>query len=221
MTLRGKNVVWLGNSHSEPGSISLRHVMEPFFAREGAHLLRWEGRRSWSTGCYLDGSPCPRGASRPEGVEAMTRGADVVFLELGANDHPGSDYRGLIRRFIGAVRSSNPRAQIVWMGPPTAVAPGVRERHDDVASRQRTIVPSDGVRWIDSRPMTATGHASDGVHFTRPAYEAWGAQLQRAIRREVARASGMSVLVPIGLGALALGGFIWWMERQRPRPAYA
>lgn len=224
VALAGKNVVWIGDSHSEPGSISLKHAMEPFFAREGARVIRWAGRRGWSTGCYLDGRPCPRSATRTDDVPGLVQNADIVFIELGANDNPGRGYADGIRRWLSTVRATEPSAEIVWIGPPAAVADGVRERHDDVAERLRGIVRGEGARFIDSRPFTTSGHARDGVHFTRPAYEHWAGQLQAAIRRGRSTGAGARAgggwLVPVAIGLGVAGAFVLWQSSKR-RHVYA
>jgi hypothetical protein len=62
-----------------------------------------------------------------------------------------------------------------------AVASEVEERHSTVREWQRQILPRLGVTWVDPRPWSQTGHASDGVHFTREAY----ATIAKAIARYV------------------------------------
>ena len=157
MNLTGKKVVWIGNSHSE----ALDSQMMPWLLSKGAADVAWVARRGWSLARYL----------REDFAQLISR-ADVVFVELGGNPPATtvSELREVLRLTAGK--------QLIWIGPPYSLRPDIQEVHDASARAQKLVLPI----WVDSRPMTRTGHRDDGVHFTIPAgYARWAKQIQRAL----------------------------------------
>jgi hypothetical protein len=126
--------------------------------------------------------------------------ADVVILAVGGNDHLAQEspsaYRELVRGLAGRLVATG--ARVYWWGPASAIPADVDERHVAVAAAQQVALQSTGARWLDSRPLTRTGHGSDGVHFTAPALRRWAAGIARELRPQAPW--GWLIL---GLGAVA------------------
>jgi lysophospholipase L1-like esterase len=181
MAGRPKAVI-LGDSHVE----GLGPELTRRLPAAGVDVLGVTARRGWSTDAY----------NRAHDVAQLVLAhgvPDLVVLSLGGNGRPSSksSYERILRTMVDAVRSAGVR-RIVWVGPATALAGAAADaqrRHEQNATWQGQLLPSMGVTWIDSRPMTRTGHAADKVHFTLMAgggYPTWASALTPAIARAAA-----------------------------------
>lgn len=155
-----------------------------------------------------------RGASTRATIEsgkieaALAQRPDVVVFALGGNDTANASYVSTLTEAVG--RAARDGARVIWIGPAYSIDPHVEARHAAAREVQRAVLPTLGVLWIDSVPLTQSGHAQDGVHFTRAAYEAQA----RAIAEELTRRAQSYPIWPwvvggvtfLGVGALLLAG---------------
>jgi len=110
---------------------------------------------------------------------------DIVVIELGGNGtKTGEAYAEDVRWLVDAAKASG-ADRIIWYGPATTATGAstyVRDRHEQIANEQSRLLPSLGVEWHDSRPLTLTDQRSDGVHFTSAGYSRWAADVVNTIR---------------------------------------
>jgi len=168
-TPEAPSVFVIGDSHIE----RLGPMIDRAVAEEGYTSLGHLARRGWSTGRYV---------READLVERLTENGapDIVVISLGGNDRCRDDarYREQLAWIVDRVHEAGAQ-RIVWLGPASSDmerserAQLVGEWHERNADRQAEILPSLGVEWIDSRPMTQEGHGVDGIHFTYRAYTAW------------------------------------------------
>lgn len=171
-------VHFIGDSH---GQVLGKRIAAAF---PGATIVAHPG---WSEARYL-----------ASGELTRLDGADLVVYQLGGNNFTlsAAAYKRTLERLVRAAG----RAQVLWIGPSTATDAAVSARHEATAALQARLLPGMGVTWFDSRPVTRTGHRSDGVHFAD--YGPWANAIIEAIRtgRGTTRAYG-----PVGwyvVGAL-------------------
>ncbi len=190
-------VVIIGDSHVE----ALGPALERRLPALGIDVLQSVARRGWSTDRYN------RAGDVARLVTARGR-PDAVILSLGGNGRPRSksSYEPVLRQMVDAVRAAGV-SRIIWNGPAKSIASvsaasaDAHRRHEQNANWQRELLPSMGVQWIDSRPMTRTGHAADGVHFTlRSGYPAWADTLSHELAHAVASAPAPASRAPGGKG---------------------
>lgn len=103
----------------------------------------------------------------------------LVIFALGGNDAQRS-YDAWVPGVKEVIRQAA-GLPVVWIGTAFSTSADVQERHLRVARWQQTLLPQLGARWIDSMPLTLTGHIADGVHFTRQGYESWAALVAKKI----------------------------------------
>lgn len=125
----------------------------------------------------------------------------VVYFIAGNNgDVNATSYGAKVAALIATARSAGARA-VYWLSPATATDPATAARHEATATLEARIVPALGATWIDTRPLTRTGHRADGVHFTTEAY--------RSLAEEIAaRVQPGGVLPSFPMPAPASG---WWL----------
>jgi lysophospholipase L1-like esterase len=194
--LGGPSVALVGDSHMEALGPRLRRAL---IAKGARHVLV-EANRGKSARWYSRTS---------EGRAALrrARAADVVIVELGGNNREfdRDTYLSMMGSVIAQV--SGPGAKkVIWVGPPAsnpARAPEVAEFHEKTSRLQTIGARAAGAsRWIDSRPMTRSGWAPDGVHFTRDGYDRWASSLMKKLESSTS---------PILIGSvLGLLGFFGW-----------
>jgi len=130
---------------------------------------------------------------------------DLAIVVLGGNDF--GNQRDARSALVHRLQKTG--AKVYWFGPAHSSQPDVDARHQEQAASQAGQLPGLGAHWYDSRPWTMEGHALDGVHFTRQAYEAWGLRIADAVRsRGVWRWLGL-----YGLGVL--GVMLLWRNARR------
>lgn len=139
----------VGDSH---GQVLLPGLRKHLIAT-GHTVVLEEANPGWSTSKYID-----------NGIRARLLAArpDRVIFELGGNDHQSGSTA--LTSMVQAARDAGAKS-IVWFGPFTAVKAPYRDLHNAVADAQAKLLPSLGVRFIDTRPFSQIGHRSDGVHF--------------------------------------------------------
>lgn len=123
-----------------------------------------------------------------------TRHIDEVWIVSSGNDRSPDNLEGPVRSLLAQAG----RARVVWLGPPTSLVPLVDAEHEGTTEKLERLLPARV--FIDSRPMTRTGHAADGVHFTAAGYAAWW----HTAEREAWVASRVPMFVGVGLGAVGL-----------------
>ncbi len=159
----------VGDSHVR----MLGPMLSRQLSSQGFRVLGWESRHGWSTARYRqhdDLRQLLEEHGRPE----------IVVVSLGGNDFVRSRerYRQDMAWVIEQAHAAGAR-KIVWIGPATSDgtvsenAASTALRHERNAEMQRELLPSLGVQWVDSRPMTLENHGRDGVHFTRNGYTTW------------------------------------------------
>lgn len=160
-------VALIGDSHSQ----ALWPLVEKALAAAGYEVVLKEANAGWSEASYRSKKP-----TLPTSLASAR--PDVVVIALGGNAQPSrgeSAYRADVEWLVNAAKTAG-AGRIVWFGPATSDAridPDTASRHEQTAEMQARILPALGVEWHDSRPLTTSGHRSDGVHFTTSAYSRW------------------------------------------------
>lgn len=136
-----------------------------------------EANPGWSEATYrqkMPDLPARLAAARPE----------IVAIELGGNGtKTGDAYAEDVRWLVSAAKDAG-ASRIIWYGPATTAQGAsdyVRDRHEQIADEQSRLLPSLGVEWHDSRPLTLTDQRSDGVHFTNTGYRRWADDVVKSI----------------------------------------
>lgn len=161
------NVALIGDSHSQ----ALWPNVKRNLAGTEYNVVFTEANAGWWENTYrtrMPDMPSRLAASAP----------DVVVIELGANVQAtlGPTRYGEEVRWLVKVAKDAGAKRIVWFGPPATSGdanPSVTRNHEFASEQQAALLPTLGVEWYDPRDITRTGHRSDGVHFTSPAYAQW------------------------------------------------
>lgn len=198
------SIVLIGDSHTQ--------VLWPIVTRAvggaGHSVVFSEAHPGWSEETYRQKMPdllSRLAAARPE----------IVVFELGGNGgKTGAAYAEDVRWLVQASRDAGAR-RIIWYGPastaPQASA-SVAARHQQIANEQSSLLPSLGVEWHDSRPLTLTDQRDDGVHFNSTGYARWADDITRSILSS-APVSG-SLWLLLGVSALVIAGAIVYRVRR-------
>lgn len=133
----------------------------------------------------------------------------VVYLIAGNNtDFNPASYGQSVATVVGYARSAGART-IYWLSPGTATKEPFTSNHNRTAEIEPPIMQSLGVTWLDMRPLTLTGHRSDGVHFVIPsAYQAWAAQVAPMVLPGAFALPGLPGGASLGAGAGSSA--LWW-----------
>lgn len=185
--VQGKHVWIVGDSHMEALGPRLVRGIQAQGGDPG-----YVAHRGWSERKYM---------SDAEGRAALAHGAraDLVIVALGGNNQTmdAAAYKANIQRVLGQI--GLPASKVVWVGPSAVNAsrdPETARRHAATRELQRAILPTLGVRWVDSWPVTQTGQGADGVHFTRDGYDAWANYLLKE------SSSSAGIFIMLGLAAM-------------------
>lgn len=119
---------------------------------------------------------------------------DEVWVVSSGNDRAPDNLEPHVRSLQQQARG----ARLVWLGPPTATVQLVDGQHLLTTEKLEQLLPRDV--FFDSRPMTRSGHAADGVHFTHAGYDAWWS----AAEQEAWLAKRTPLFVGVGLGVAGL-----------------
>ena len=193
------SVMVIGDSHIE----RLGPMIDRAVEHEGYESLGHLARRGWSTARYI---------READLVERLTENGtpDIVVISLGGNDRCRSEdrYREQLTWIVDRVREAGVQ-RIVWLGPAASDmerserAQMVGEWHERMAEWQSQMLPELGVEWIDSRPLTQSGHGMDGIHFTGRAYSTW---MRGALREANILPAEVNVDAPVDAPVLARTG---------------
>jgi lysophospholipase L1-like esterase len=121
-----------------------------------------------------------------------------VTIAIGANDivrgRSIGAYRTNVRRILDAAKASGARVVVLpqpdWSRSPSAAPFGTQPELADAIGRFNAVLAAEarakGAEWIDLVPLmqqqAANGQlASDGLHPSALAYEAWAAELARVL----------------------------------------
>lgn len=122
----------------------------------------------------------------------------VVTLAIGANDivqgHSIEAYRANVRRILDAASATGARVVAIpqpdWSRSPSAASFGTREALADAIVRFNGALAEEarakGAAWVDLVPLMQQQAlsgllASDGLHPSAAAYDAWAAELSRVL----------------------------------------
>ena len=110
---------------------------------------------------------------------------DVVVYHVSSNNNQlnAGAYEPTVAALIRLAKDAGAKT-IYWEGPSVAVRAPWSAAHETTAQLEQQIVPRLGAIWIDTRPWTAAGHRSDGVHFEAPAYSLWATALSSKVQYE-------------------------------------
>jgi lysophospholipase L1-like esterase len=179
----GKRVVLIGDSHMEALGPRLQRRL-PLVS--GVQVQQVVPRRGWSARRYV----------REGGIRALTRGADVVVIELGGNDASANITPARHEQDIVTLMAQAAPAKVIWVGPGVTLRPDLEEARAPLRETQRRVVPAQGGAWIDAQPMTRESDLrSDRVHFSAGGYTRWADLLAPALAQ-----------VGIGSGRVGNGG---------------
>lgn len=133
---------------------------------------------------------------------------DAVLFVIGGNDTASPAYDDTLIEAVAFTEG----LPTIWVGPAFSTNDSVNVRHAAVSAQQQAVLPQLGVTWLDSRAWTRTGHAGDGVHFTRDAYAEQAAAIAAAL--EARRGpSPVVIALGIGLGVAAVGAAAYAAHR--------
>jgi hypothetical protein len=203
-------VALIGDSHAE---IMFPYLQEKLIA-EGHQVVFNLPKRGWSTYSFFD-----------KGLLDQLRGPkpDAVIVSLGGNNHRtnSTQYKTAVERFLGEI--GYPQSKVIWIGPFTSdssKASDTAERHDWTASFLKSNLPT-GVKFIDTRPISTTGHSGDGIHFNSSSYFTMVDEIFPDVLSGMKGTFGVIVrkVVPPTLILIALGWttFVIWKMRERWR----
>jgi hypothetical protein len=108
------------------------------------------------------------------GFASLLLGSDVDALVLslgGNNSNLSPSYQQTIDQALQIAKQAGVK-KIYWVSPAWAIRDDVQIRHEWTTNHLKSNLPRY-VKFIDIRPVTKSGHRSDGVHFNRNTYEQW------------------------------------------------
>jgi hypothetical protein len=131
---------------------------------------------------------------------------DIIIVSIGGNNFQldGAKYGAEASEFLQ--RLGYPKRKIVWLGPLYATRSDVDKRHRWTNDWLIKNLPRK-INYVDLYPFSASGHSSDGVHFTRSAYNQIVSSIEPKIDQALGRyqiAKVAKITLPIAL-LLALG----------------
>lgn len=102
----------------------------------------------------------------------LSSDVDALVLSLGGNNSNLSpSYQQTIDQALQIAKQAGIK-KIYWVSPAWAIRDDVQVRHEWTTNYLKSNLPRY-VKFIDIRPLTKSGHRSDGVHFNRSTYEKW------------------------------------------------
>lgn len=142
------------------------------------------------------------------GQIASARPDVVVFLLAGNNtDFDPASYGRSAATLVGWARSAGAQT-VYWLSPAAAVREPFATNHNRTAALEPTVLAPLGVRWMDMRPLTSSGHRDDGVHFTSAAYQAWASRLAPMLTQPTGLLP--SLLPQPSATGTSTPAWVWW-----------
>lgn len=195
-----KRIALIGDSHAQALWPRVKAKLE----LAGHDVVLTSANPGWSEAKYAT-----------SGIESYLQNAhpDVVVFELGGNnrDFDTSSYVRTVGSLVKAAEAAG-ATKVIWVGPPTSTSTVFEAMRVKTRAMQAQVLPKLGVVWIDTQPMTASGHGSDGVHFTTAGYAAWAEALTPKLEAAMT-SSGPSTAVWVGVAAFSLA--VAALVRQR------
>ena len=198
------NVALIGDSHTQ----AIWPIVTRELTKVGHTVVLSEANPGWSEATFrqkMPDLPARLKAARP----------DIVVIELGGNgSKSGEAYADDVRWLVQAARDAG-ADRVIWYGPAatsTGASEGVARHHVEAAEAQSQLLPSLGVEWHDSRPLTTTDHRSDGVHFTMTGYYRWAGAITNSILAPAP--TGANLWLWLGLGAVVIAGAVVYRMRK-------
>ena len=110
---------------------------------------------------------------------------NAIIVSIGGNNFQldGEKYGEQVSEFLQ--RLGYPKRKIVWLGPLYATREDVDKRHRWTNEWLSKNLPWN-INYVELYPFSTSGHRSDGVHFTRSAYN----QIVSAIESKIDQALG-------------------------------
>ncbi len=190
------NIALIGDSHSQALFPRLRPALEA----QGYTIVHEVSKPGWGAKKFVQ-----------EGLASVPRGTQAVIVSLGGNNRNlDPSYGEEVGQFLQAIGTDKP---IVWIGPATSemtIAADTGQRHEWTADYLQGVLPSQGIKFIDSRPFTMYNHRDDGVHFNRDGYDYWADRITPIILRNITyaplarRTARVSIMV-LAAAAVAFG----------------
>ena len=149
----------IGDSHAQAVFPQLKNTLEQL----GHTVVVSKPKAGWTLRNHLD-----------DGLEAILAQSrpDVLVLSIGGNNSDlTSRYQLVIDEVLRIVKDLG-ISRVYWISPAWAVRSDVQHRHEWTTNYLKSNLPKR-VRLIDIRPITRTGHRSDGVHFDSSTYTKW------------------------------------------------
>lgn len=150
-------IALIGDSHTQVTF----DLLIPILEQAGHVIVGRVSNAGWSTKSYND---------NPSNIQnAIVGDPDIIIVSLGGNNFTLSEQYGqIIQQFLNSIGYPNKR--VVWIGPFVALREDVDVRHKWTTDWLAKNLPKD-IPFIDTRPISKTGHRSDDVHFTNVAYK--------------------------------------------------
>jgi len=195
-------IALIGDSHTQITFDQLIPVLESF----GQTVVGRISKPGWSVKSYN---------SNPQFIEdALVNDPDLVIVSLGGNNFQlnGDKYAPMVSEFLQ--RIGYPKRNVIWLGPLFAMRNDVNERHEWTNQWLKDNLPRN-IRYIDLYPYSMLGHGSDGVHFTRSAYQSIVTNISGKIERLLKLQQAFNVAQVVIPVALAIGFGVYFFKIRR------
>jgi lysophospholipase L1-like esterase len=173
----------------------------------GHTVVLTEANAGWSEAKYLSSGNLASklSAARP----------DLVVFALGGNNQKmkAADYLADVGQLVRMAKNAG-AAHVLYVGPATATEVVTSARHETSADILAANVPSMGVTWLDSRPLTLSGQRSDGVHFNDAAYTSWAKAITDKIVSTSRGVSTSTLWAAVGVSVAALAVAVAFRYRR-------
>ena len=182
----------VGDSHAQAVFPKLKNIFEQL----GHRVVVSKPKAGWTLKKHLnDGLGYLLQQTQP----------DVLILSLGGNNsNLSSSYQYDINEVLRHAKNAGV-SKVFWVSPAWALRSDVQQRHEWTTNYLKSNLPKR-VRLIDIRPLTKTGHRSDGVHFDSATYDRWA----NHVVNEVLKLNAITLipkwtwLLPISLATIIL-----------------
>jgi lysophospholipase L1-like esterase len=167
---RPSSILIIGDSHSQ-GSWTLGGVLSSAFEEAGIPTVQMavSGSSVW---WWLQESRLR------DHLAGLSHVPSLVIVELGGGDASRrvtrEKHRAALYQFVEILRSAGAQ-EIIWLSPTKDdIAGGNDLVRQELATWQAEELPALGVEVIAMRPYTEAIPTTDGIHYDRDGYSAWG-----------------------------------------------